>query len=183
MIDVNVYQENIFHTKMHVKEFDLDTYLFEEQGEEPVVQGAHEASKRGSSAKSRSCTTAATWSIDALRACDKAGIAGQGLENPASAEVLALVQIRYATAFIDPRRTGHQLRDRRRQPARAVRFGVLGMADLVGFHDLQDGAAAKVFRRQAVEVFVQVRLDLAFGFDDEAQVPAIARRPAPRPMA
>jgi S-adenosylmethionine decarboxylase len=29
MIDVNVYQENIFHTKMHVKEFDLDTYLFE----------------------------------------------------------------------------------------------------------------------------------------------------------
>ena len=31
MIDVNVYQENIFHTKMHVKDFDLDTYLFEEK--------------------------------------------------------------------------------------------------------------------------------------------------------
>ena len=31
MIDVNVYQENMFHTKMHVKEFDLDTYLFETQ--------------------------------------------------------------------------------------------------------------------------------------------------------
>jgi S-adenosylmethionine decarboxylase len=29
LIDVNVYQENIFHTKMHVKEFDLDTYLFD----------------------------------------------------------------------------------------------------------------------------------------------------------
>ena len=29
MFDVNVYQENIFHTKMHVKEFDLETYLFE----------------------------------------------------------------------------------------------------------------------------------------------------------
>ncbi len=28
MIDVNVYQENIFHTKMMLKEFDLDTYLF-----------------------------------------------------------------------------------------------------------------------------------------------------------
>ncbi|HHC72181.1 MAG TPA: adenosylmethionine decarboxylase [Thiotrichales bacterium] len=28
MIDVNVYQENIFHTKMIVKEFDLDDYLF-----------------------------------------------------------------------------------------------------------------------------------------------------------
>jgi len=27
MFDVNVYQENIFHTKMHVKEFDLETYL------------------------------------------------------------------------------------------------------------------------------------------------------------
>ena len=31
MLDVNVYQENIFHTKMHMKEFDLDTYLFEEK--------------------------------------------------------------------------------------------------------------------------------------------------------
>ena len=31
MIDVNVYQENIFNTKMHLKEFDLDTYLFEEK--------------------------------------------------------------------------------------------------------------------------------------------------------
>jgi S-adenosylmethionine decarboxylase len=28
MIDVNVYQEKIFHTKMRLKEFDLDNYLF-----------------------------------------------------------------------------------------------------------------------------------------------------------
>lgn len=28
MIDVNVYQENIFHTKMMLKEFDVDNYLF-----------------------------------------------------------------------------------------------------------------------------------------------------------
>ena len=28
MIDVNVYQEHIFHTKMMLKEFDLDNYLF-----------------------------------------------------------------------------------------------------------------------------------------------------------
>ena len=28
MIDVNVYQENIFHTKMLLKEFNLDSYLF-----------------------------------------------------------------------------------------------------------------------------------------------------------
>ena len=28
MIDVNVYQENIFHTKMILNEFDLDNYLF-----------------------------------------------------------------------------------------------------------------------------------------------------------
>lgn len=28
MIDVNVYQENIFHTKMLLKEFNLDDYLF-----------------------------------------------------------------------------------------------------------------------------------------------------------
>ena len=31
MFDVNVYQENIFHTKMHLKDFDLDQYLFEEK--------------------------------------------------------------------------------------------------------------------------------------------------------
>jgi len=31
MLDVNVYQENIFHTKMHLKNFDLDQYLFEER--------------------------------------------------------------------------------------------------------------------------------------------------------
>lgn len=29
MIDVNVYQENIFHTKMMLKDFELDKYLFE----------------------------------------------------------------------------------------------------------------------------------------------------------
>jgi S-adenosylmethionine decarboxylase len=34
MLDVNVYQENIFHTKMHVKDFDLDTYLFEAHAED-----------------------------------------------------------------------------------------------------------------------------------------------------
>ena len=28
MIDVNVYQEQLFHTKMMLKEFDLDSYLF-----------------------------------------------------------------------------------------------------------------------------------------------------------
>ena len=31
MLDVNVYQENLFHTKMHLKNFDLDNYLFEEK--------------------------------------------------------------------------------------------------------------------------------------------------------
>lgn len=31
MIDVNVYQENLFHTKMILKAFDLDNYLFEIQ--------------------------------------------------------------------------------------------------------------------------------------------------------
>lgn len=34
MYDVNVYQENIFHTKMHISDFDLDTYLFESSADE-----------------------------------------------------------------------------------------------------------------------------------------------------
>jgi len=28
MVDVNVYQENIFHTKCKLREFDLNNYLF-----------------------------------------------------------------------------------------------------------------------------------------------------------
>lgn len=28
MVDVNVYQENMFHTKMLLKDFELDNYLF-----------------------------------------------------------------------------------------------------------------------------------------------------------
>ncbi len=34
MIDVNIYQENIFHTKMLLKEFDLNNYLFQSSAEE-----------------------------------------------------------------------------------------------------------------------------------------------------
>ena len=34
MIDVNVYQENIFHTKMLLKDFDLDNYLFGQEASE-----------------------------------------------------------------------------------------------------------------------------------------------------
>src|SRR5690625_1254062 len=34
MFDVNVYQENMFHTKMHIKDFDLETYLFETHASE-----------------------------------------------------------------------------------------------------------------------------------------------------
>ena len=39
MIDVNVYQENIFHTKMILKDFELDNYLFGiEEAELPAKQ-------------------------------------------------------------------------------------------------------------------------------------------------
>ncbi len=34
MFDVNVYQENMFHTKMHIKDFYLDNYLFEANSED-----------------------------------------------------------------------------------------------------------------------------------------------------
>jgi len=34
MIDVNVYPENIFHTKMMLKQFELDSYLFEKNTQE-----------------------------------------------------------------------------------------------------------------------------------------------------
>ncbi len=30
MVDVNIYQENLFHTKMMLKNFELNNYLFKE---------------------------------------------------------------------------------------------------------------------------------------------------------
>ncbi|CQR23506.1 S-adenosylmethionine decarboxylase [Yersinia enterocolitica] len=38
MMDVNVYQENIFHTKMMLKDFDLKHYLFNAKPEELSAQ-------------------------------------------------------------------------------------------------------------------------------------------------
>ena len=33
MIDVNIYEENIFHTKMMIKKFELENYLFDKNTE------------------------------------------------------------------------------------------------------------------------------------------------------
>ncbi|EIT71866.1 MULTISPECIES: adenosylmethionine decarboxylase [Hydrocarboniphaga] len=46
MVDVNVYQENIFHTKMKLKELDLDTYLFGEGAAELPPRDAKRISER-----------------------------------------------------------------------------------------------------------------------------------------
>ncbi len=46
MIDVNVYQENIFHTKMMLKHFDLDSYLFGVAVEEMPPREQREISER-----------------------------------------------------------------------------------------------------------------------------------------
>ncbi len=34
MVDVNIYEENIFHTKMMLKEQNLDNYLFDRDKED-----------------------------------------------------------------------------------------------------------------------------------------------------
>ncbi|OQW94839.1 MAG: S-adenosylmethionine decarboxylase [Beggiatoa sp. IS2] len=46
MIDVNVYQENIFHTKMMLKEFDLDNYLFGMPATDLMAEEREKISKR-----------------------------------------------------------------------------------------------------------------------------------------
>jgi S-adenosylmethionine decarboxylase len=46
MVDVNVYQENIFHTKMKLKELDLDTYLFGEGAAELPPRDAKRIQER-----------------------------------------------------------------------------------------------------------------------------------------
>ena len=46
MIDVNVYQENIFHTKMMLKEFDLDNYLFDSSSDEFSLHEKRKIEKR-----------------------------------------------------------------------------------------------------------------------------------------
>ena len=45
MIDVNVYQENIFHTKMMLKELELDNYLFGVKSED-LAEGEHDRIKK-----------------------------------------------------------------------------------------------------------------------------------------
>jgi len=46
MIDVNVYQENLFHTKMRLKEFDLDNYLFGISAEDIETKERNRIEKR-----------------------------------------------------------------------------------------------------------------------------------------
>ncbi|WP_226001127.1 adenosylmethionine decarboxylase [Paenibacillus sp. BJ-4] len=46
MIDVNVYQENIFHTKCKLKQFDLDNYLFGYTKESLNMDEQHNISTR-----------------------------------------------------------------------------------------------------------------------------------------
>lgn len=49
MIDVNVYQENLFHTKMMLKKFDIDQYLFgmtEEELAKPEARKIHKLIQR-----------------------------------------------------------------------------------------------------------------------------------------
>lgn len=46
MVDVNVYQEYIFHTKMCLKELDLDTYLFGQSAEELSAREAKQIRAR-----------------------------------------------------------------------------------------------------------------------------------------
>lgn len=46
MLDVNVYQENIFHTKMVLKEFDLDNYLFGKNATDLTTNNRKKIKKR-----------------------------------------------------------------------------------------------------------------------------------------
>lgn len=46
MIDVNVYQENIFHTKCKLKEFDLDNYLFHLSKEDLPLEEQNEITEK-----------------------------------------------------------------------------------------------------------------------------------------
>ncbi len=66
MFDVNVYQENIFHTKMHLKDFDLDQYLFEEKAKNLSFKERMKI-ERCCVVRSRSCSTAATWPSESQR--------------------------------------------------------------------------------------------------------------------
>ena len=46
MIDVNVYQENLFHTKMRLKDFELDNYLFGMRSEDIEIRERQRIERR-----------------------------------------------------------------------------------------------------------------------------------------
>ena len=72
------------------------------------------------------------------------------------------------------RRDAHQAFHRERQLGGAGGLRRRAVARLVVAHLLDDGAALRIGGGQALHVRRQVLLDLALGFDDEAQIDAIA---------
>ncbi len=59
MIDVNVYQENIFHTKMLIHDFKLDNYLFDTTEKELDKKEVREST----ACSSRKCMKSSTAGI------------------------------------------------------------------------------------------------------------------------
>ena len=68
----------------------------------------------------------------------------------------------------------HEARNRRRQLGGAARARGLAVGRLLGFHVLDDAAAAQVRGRQPVQMAGQVALDLRFGLGHEAQADGVA---------
>ncbi len=60
MTDVNVYQENLFHTKMLLKDFELENYLFGD---------ATGRSRRNSASRSRNGSSTKCWRSSTRATC------------------------------------------------------------------------------------------------------------------
>ncbi len=71
------------------------------------------------------------------------------------------------------RRAAHQRGYWRGQRYAASRFGLLGVACLVGFHLLHDRATGCIVFRQFLQMAIQVRFDLALRFDHETKADRI----------
>src|SRR5436190_21148488 len=74
-----------------------------------------------------------------------------------------------------PRSSPHQFADgaRKRHGAGALRLSA--MPGFVVTHGLDDRAAARVFTRQALQMTLQMPLDLAFGLGNEPEARAITQ--------
>lgn len=163
MTDVNVYQENLFHTKMLLKDFELENYLFGD---------ATGRSRRSSASRSRNGSNTKCWRSSTRATCR----ADRTRERKARFErAFSCMRFRCGRcSWSSPSPAGSCPASPvpgsagRRQPGRCSNAVPRRYASARGWHGISDPPG------NLRQVFVQMLAHLVFGGGDEAQADPVA---------